>query len=152
MADVASLANTLGKEADALLAFCQKASTPEAKAAAGALVENLQATCKRLSDAIGDAAYVVKASDADQKAIWDMLQDCLTTLKTVVTQTVAHVKSFNLANIKTAVQLIDDNTRGIAETYKALAEAQVGAVKTVKGTVPVTVITGKFQYSIAANL
>jgi len=104
--------------------------------------EGLQATCKRLTEAVSDAAYIVKATDADQKAIWDMLQDCLTTLKTVVTQTVAHVKSFNLGNLKTAVQLIDDNTRGITETYKALAEAQLGSIKTTKGTVPVTVITG----------
>lgn len=46
----------------------------------------------------------------------------------------------------TTVELINDSSRGVQETYAALSEAQLGALADIpKNTVPVSIITGKHK-------
>lgn len=41
------------------------------------------------------------------------------------------------------VELINDSSRGVQETYSALSEAQLGSLADIpKNTVPVSIITG----------
>jgi len=94
----------------------------------------------------------VNAADADQKEIFNIFQDCVTSFQALVVQIDAHYRQIkkspvdSLKNLKSTVQLMDDSGRGIIETYAALTENQIGrggsALRNKRNTVPVTIITG----------
>eukprot|EP01124_Arcella_intermedia_P036320 TRINITY_DN948_c0_g1_i1.p2 TRINITY_DN948_c0_g1~~TRINITY_DN948_c0_g1_i1.p2 ORF type:complete len:420 (+),score=94.19 TRINITY_DN948_c0_g1_i1:3-1262(+) len=111
---------------------------------------------------VEDLKYTIKTSDEDQKAIYGLFLDCSTSLKNLFAQMDAQVKRVAgldvsggkenpkaakkwkkfVDHLKSSLELVDDNVRGLLETFSALSESQTGGGVSVKPTVPVTIVTG----------
>eukprot|EP01125_Pyxidicula_operculata_P017522 TRINITY_DN6136_c0_g1_i1.p1 TRINITY_DN6136_c0_g1~~TRINITY_DN6136_c0_g1_i1.p1 ORF type:complete len:483 (+),score=68.92 TRINITY_DN6136_c0_g1_i1:8-1456(+) len=128
MADVSEIIKNINRIADDICSGSNIASN----------LEKLKNEVKELVRVSKDLTAISSSFGEDQKSIFEIFLDTVTTTQGLVAQLSAE----NNKNHQEVVALLGDSSRGALETYNALVDSQLGEMTLPKKTLPVTVITG----------